>query len=121
MEDNVHKSLAVLLAVMLSTSPLAAQEFNAPTIVLTDANASVGVLGLTVEQTVGMDLYDSEEQSVGKVVRVLGDDQDTPTALAVDLGTGVVIIDLANTELINNRIIAALTADEIAALPRWEQ
>ncbi|KKB80956.1 hypothetical protein VW35_01895 [Devosia soli] len=106
---------------LVATTPAAAQEFGADTVILTDANASLGVLGLTVEQTVGKTIYDVDGQELGSVNRVLGDDQDTPTALAIETSAGIVILDLANTELINNRITTALSADEFSALPKWEQ
>lgn len=48
----MRKILTVLLALCFSNSATYAQEFNAKGVVLTDANASIAVLGLTVEQTV---------------------------------------------------------------------
>lgn len=117
----MSKTLAILTTLALFATPSIAQEFRAEPVVVTDANASIGVLGLTVEQAVGMDLYDGDGSVIGVVTRILGDDQDTPTALVVEIGGSAVVFELAATELIDNRIVTELTAAEVSRLPTWEE
>ncbi len=103
----MRKILVAALALWLSSGPVSVQELNAQAVTLIDANASIAVLGLTVEQTVGMEVFDEAGAVLGKVVRVIGDDQDTPTDLVLSAGGTTVTIELANAELINNRIVVS--------------
>lgn len=112
--------LAMTTVLALSALPALAQE-GGPLVELTDGNASISVLGLTVDQTVGKDVYDSEGTLLGTVGKVLGDDADTPIAVAVGGGGRIVVLELARTELINNRIITQLSGKEYEGLPAFEQ
>ena len=112
--------LAVTIVLALSAIPAFAQE-GGPLVELTDGNASISVLGLTVDQTVGKEVYDSEGTLLGTVGKVLGDDADTPIALTVGGGGRIVVLELASTELINNRIVTQLSGKEYEGLPAFEQ
>ena len=107
----MRKILTVLLALCFSNSATYAQEFNAKGVVLTDANASIAVLGLTVEQTVGMEVFDTSGMALGVVASVIGDDQDTPTGLVLSTNGGSIMVELADVQLINNRIVVSNLAD----------
>lgn len=110
--------IAAVVAVGLAGSALAQQQ--APLVQLIDANASIAVLGLTVDQTVNKEVYDDEGNEIGRVSKVLGDDADTPTALVVNTNGRQVLIELASMELVNNRIVVQLAAEEFEGLPAWE-
>ena len=107
----MRKILVVAFAFCFLNGVVSAQEYDAPAIILTDANASIAVLGLTVEQTVGKEVFDADGVVLGTVTRVIGDDQDTPTGLVLSTGRGTTIVELADTELINNRIVLSTPAD----------
>lgn len=107
----MRKILTVLLAFCFSNSVAYAQEFNAQGVVLTDASASIAVLGLTVEQTVGMEVFDTSGMALGVVASVIGDDQDTPTGLVLSTNGGSIMVELADVQLINNRIVVSNLAD----------
>lgn len=112
----------VILGAMLAllTVPALAQT-GGKMVELTDGNAAIGVLGLTVDQTVGKDVYDSEGNLLGTVGKVLGDDADTPTAVTVGGGGRIVVLELASAELINNRIVTQLSGEEYEGLPAFEE
>jgi rRNA processing protein Gar1 len=110
--------ITAVVAVGLAGSALAQQQ--APLVQLIDANASIAVLGLTVDQTVNKEVYDDEGNEIGRVSKVLGDDADTPTALVVNTNGRQVLIELASMELVNNRIVVQLAAEEFEGLPAWE-
>ena len=115
----MKKTMMVGAVLALLATPLLAQE-RAQLVELTDGNASIAVLGLTVDQTVGKEIYDSAGNLLGTVGKVLGDDADTPTALTVGGGGRVVVLELASAELINNRIVTQLTDEEYKGLPAFE-
>lgn len=110
---------ATVIASLWAGGALAQQ--NAPMVQLADPNASIAVLGLTVDQTVGKELYDSEGNQIGVVARVLGDDGDTPMALVVNTDGRQVVLELAAMELINNRLVTQLSDEEFKGLPAWQQ
>jgi len=115
----MKNSMALVAMLVGLTLPVLAQD-GGPLIVLTDGNASIAVLGLTVDQTVGKDVYDTDGNLLGTVSRVLGDDADTPLALTVGGSGRIVVLELASTELINNRIVTQLTGEEYEGLPAFE-
>lgn len=110
---------AALLASLLAGASFAQE--RAPLVELTDPNASIAVLGLTVDQTVGKEVYDSEGKLLGTVGKVLGDDADTPMAVTVGGGGKIVVLELASAELINNRIVTQLSGEEYEGLPPFEE
>ncbi|KRA99849.1 hypothetical protein ASD83_04975 [Devosia sp. Root685] len=112
--------LAITVVLALSAIPALAQE-RGPLVELTDGDASISVLGLAVDQTVGKEVYDREGTLLGTVGKVLGDDADTPIALTVGGGGRIVVLELASTELINNRIVTQLSGNEYEGLPAFEQ
>lgn len=114
----MKNAVAIAIMMVLLATPVVAQQ-DGPLVVLTDVNASIAVLGLTVDQTVGKDVYDSEGNLLGTVSKVLGDDGDTPLALIVEGGGRFVKLELASAELINNRIVAQLTGEEYEGLPAF--
>lgn len=114
------KTLATAAILAILAVPLLAQE-QGPLAELTDGNASIAVLGLTVDQTVGKEVYDSEGKLLGTVGKVLGDDADTPTAMTVGGGGRIVLLELASAELINNRIVTQLSGKEYEGLPAFEE
>lgn len=113
---NTFATMVVLAGLSV---PVLGQD-GGPLIELTDGNASIAVLGLTVDQTVGKEVYDSEGNLLGTVGKVLGDDADTPTALAVGGGGRIAVLELASAELINNRIVTQLSGKEYQGLPAFE-
>ena len=77
--------LATTTVSALLVVPALAQE-GRPLVEITDGNASIAVLGLTVDQTVGKEVYDNNGSLLGTVGKVLGDDGDTPIAVTVGGG-----------------------------------
>lgn len=110
--------MAAMMGALLAGPTLG--QTAAPLVQLTDGNASIAVLGLTVDQTVGKEVYDSAGNLLGTVGKVLGEDADTPTAVTVGGGGRVVVLELASAELINNRIVTQLTGEEYEGLPPFE-
>ncbi len=113
---------ALLVAAALFSTTAFAQSPAAPQLIeLDDDQLGVLVLGLSVDQIEDLDVYDAQGTKLGEVEDVLGTDAMTATALVVDL-EGVdldVIVDLAGLEVRDNRIITTLTAQELRALPAW--
>lgn len=116
----MKKILAITTVLALLAAPALAQE-GGPLVEITDGNASIAVLGLTVDQTVGKEVYDSEGTLLGTVGKVLGDDGDTPIAMTVGGGGRIVVLELASAELINNRIVTQLNGQEYEGLPVFEE
>jgi len=114
------KKLFVAAALIVGLGGPAFAQVEAPLVQLIDPNASIAVLGLTVDQTVAKEVYDDEGNEIGTVSKVLGDDGDTPTALVVNTEGRQVLIELAAMELVNNRIVVQLTGEEFEGLPAWE-
>lgn len=112
--------LAIVTILAGLTIPIFAQE-GGPLVELTEGNASIAVLGLTVDQTVGKEVYDSEGNLLGMVGKVLGDNADTPLALTVSGRGKIVVLELASAELINNRIVTRLSGEEYEGLPAFEE
>ena len=116
----MNKTVILGARLALLAVPVLAQE-GAALVQLTNGDAAIGVLGRTVEQTVGKEVYDSEGNLLGTVGKVLGDDADTPTAVTVGGGGRVVVLELASAELINNRIVTQLSGEEYEGLPPFEE
>lgn len=110
------KPLATVAMLFFLCVPVLAQE-QGPLIELTDGNASIAVLGLTVDQTVGKEVYYSEGNLLGKVDNVLGDNADTPTSVTVGGGRRNVVLELASAEL----IVTQLSVREYQGLPAFEE
>ena len=112
----------VILGAMLGLLALPAlAQTGGKLVELTDGDAAIAVLGLTVDQTRGKQVYDSEGNLLGTVGKVLGDDADTPTAVTVGGGGRIVVLELASTALINNRIVAQLSGRAYEGLPAFEE
>lgn len=113
---------AILVAAALVPT-LAFAQATAPQLVqIDDDQANVAVLGLTVDQVDDLDLFDAQGTKLGDVEEVLGTDATTGTALAIDLEGGDdvdVIVDLTSIELQDERLVTALTAEQLRALPVW--
>lgn len=114
---------AILIAATLFSTTAFAQSPATPQLIeIDDDQAGVAVLGLTVDQIEDMDLFDAQGTKLGDVEEVLGTDAMTAIALAVDLeGTDDidVIVELTGLEAVDNRIVTGMTADELRALPVW--
>lgn len=116
----MKNTMAIAAMLVALSIPVSAQEGGA-LVELTDGNASIAVLGLTVDQTIGKEVYDSDGNLLGTVGKVLGDDADTPLAVTVGGGGRIVMLELASAELINNRIVTQLTGEEYEGLPPFEE
>jgi len=97
---------------MALSGSVSAQEVTAA-VELTNPNASIAVLGITVEQAIGSEVFDPDGQLLGTVTRVIGDDADSPTALVLDAAAGTRTIMLSGAELIENRIVATTSGEEM--------
>jgi hypothetical protein len=111
--------LAAVALVAVVSNPVLAQD--APLVELTNPQASIAALGLTVELVKGQDVFDTDNNLVGKVQRVLGDDADTPKVLEVQTADGPVELPLSGMELVNYRIITSLSDDEVVGVPPLSQ
>ncbi|WEK03670.1 MAG: hypothetical protein P0Y65_15950 [Candidatus Devosia phytovorans] len=98
--------LVVAMALVTFCASVQAQQ-PAPLVELANSRASIAALGITVEQAIGSDVYDVEGNQMGTVIRVLGDDADSSTALVLDAEGTEVTVKLLATELIENRIVAS--------------
>lgn len=116
------KTSIAIAATLISTAAFAQTTPPTALIEITDGRANVAVIGSTVDQAEDMEVFDTDGNKLAEVEEVLGTDADTPTALAVDLENhdgDDVIIELADIEFINGRLITQLTADQLRALPTW--
>ena len=103
----------VIAAVFLSLCASASAQVPPTQVELKDPHANVAALGITVEQAIGSDVVDTEGNAVGAVVRVLGDDADSPMTLVLSANGSEFNIDLTATELVNNRIVANRSGEPI--------
>ncbi|CAN7603585.1 PRC-barrel domain-containing protein [Devosia sp. LjRoot3] len=58
-----------------------------------------------------MEVVDTSGMALGVVASVIGDDQDTPTGLVLSTNGGSIMVELADVQLINNRIVVSNLAD----------
>ncbi|WEK03235.1 MAG: PRC-barrel domain-containing protein [Candidatus Devosia phytovorans] len=103
----------VLAAAFLGFCASSSAQVPLAQVELKDPNANVAVLGITVEQAIGSDVIDTDGTPLGTVVRVLGDDADSPMTLVLSANGGEFNIALSATELINNRIVANRSGEPI--------
>lgn len=106
------RALVLAAALVALSSAVFAQEAAGP-VELTDPNANVAVLGITVEQATGSEVIDTEGRPLGTVVRVIGDDADSPSALVLDAYGREFTVELSAVELINNKIVASRSGEPI--------
>lgn len=103
----------VLAAVFSGLCVSASAQVSPTQVELKDPHANVAVLGITVEQAIGSDVIDIDGNPLGTVVRVLGDDADSPMTLVLSANGSEFNIDLSATELVNNRIVANRSGEPI--------
>lgn len=115
------KKTVILGAMLALLAVPALAQTGGKLVELTDGNAAIAVLGLTVDQTLGKEVYDTEGNLLGTVGKVLGEDADTPTAVAVGGGGRIVVLELASMALINNRIVTQLSGQAYEGLPAFEE
>lgn len=123
----MHKTLILAAAGLLVSGAAFAQSSTTSQqwVEVRDESIQVQELGLSVDQLEDMDLYHESGFQIGEVEDVLGTDRDTPLAVAVDIDTRNsrddqdAIIAFTDLKLVDNRLVTSLTAEQIEALPRW--
>lgn len=108
-----------LFAIVSATGAFAQQSY-----VDVSDDARVEALNVSADDLDDMDVYDAGGQKIGEVEEILGSDERTPTAIAVDFEDGIVehdrIVQIADTAIESDRLVIRLDQNALQGLERYD-
>lgn len=93
---------------------------------LDDNDRTANWNGLAVDELDDMDVVNGAGETIGEIEEVLADAQGNVVAVTVEvggflgLGEREVVVSTEHLELQGDRFMSALTAEQLEALPRWD-
>ncbi len=119
------KKLLTLTSALLITSAALAQTTEIEWVEIDD-DVLVTPWGIEVEELEDRDVFNAAGEEIGEVEAVLGTEEGVASAVAIEVEEGLfndddtVVVQLADLALQDDLLVINLSAEQIDALPEWD-